>query len=511
MRIRLFVLLLATGLALGGTAYAAGTAETAAPDDVTTITMAGLYGTEVDDPLGLAIQERHSINIEWDQMSWDTWAEKTNLWFASGDMPDVVMWNFNAGAYRRLAGQGIFRAIPDLGSYPNLQRIYETTDAMQYLKVDGELYTWPRIKDVNHINEVRPLGIWARADWLEDLGYGNQDVFTPDEYRDMLIRMSDELGPELGASFVAYNGPNVYYPGWVFGLRWFNPHYDNYVEVDGEYVWGATLPSTIDGIKYARSLYEAEVVPEDFYAQPATYGPSQFTTGFAGALYEHWTLAQVDSRAKQLGENIDGSGHAALRPIWIAGPQGIYDAQDYEFWASIVFSPDTPDATFQKVLELFDWFVSEEGTLWSAYGIPGVDWTEEDGGIQVLWDTDEEGNYVSPGYQSMNLRQQVRNSTDIPVFNPAITEASHELFRHQVVRKAEAMDEYGANYIPVNYALDFFSAPNKDRFGAFREDVNDEIVRIIISGDDVEEAWTAFLNSMESRVQTVLDEINAGL
>lgn len=515
MRVRSTALVVVL-LLIGTMAFATGTQEGTGTtsDEPVVFSLAGMYPLDPEDAFAQALYEKLNFGIEWEQMTWDTWNEKTNLWFASGDMPDAVMWNFKYGAYVRLADQEIFREIPEFGSTrPNLTALRDNALVFDALQVDGGLYTWPRLKGSNHINDVSVITLAAHGRYLEQAGYGDQDVFTLDEFRQMLVDLQERVGPTVDDSFVALNGPTVYIPDYVFLLRNISPYFNNYVKVDGEYVWGATLPETLEAIQYAKSLYDAGVLPEDFYAQANAVGSQQFSQALSGVVFENYPLRHVFAFGTALEGNVSVDARENWRPIYVRNQDGlIHDEREYEFWASMVFSPSSPQPVFDKITEVFDWLVSDEGTKWGVYGIPGVDWNENaDGSIDLLWEDDENGNPKSPGYASMFMRENVRNGTDLAPYQPDILPWAHEQFEAFVTRKAEVLEEYGGLVVNPDYALDFLSTPNKDRFGSFSQEVNDEIVRIIISGRDIEAEWAAFIASMEDKVQVVLDEINAAL
>lgn len=68
-----------------------------------------------------------------------------------------------------------------------------------------------------------------------------------------------------------------------------------------------------------------------------------------------------------------------------------------------------------------------------------------------------------------------------------------------------------ANVIPINYELQFLDTPLKSKFASYYQDIMDEITKLIVSSDNIEEDWNSWVASMEPKVQPILEEINGAL
>lgn len=459
------------------------------------------------------IADRFNVEVEFLQMGWDNYKEKEAAWFASGDMPDTMMkTSFQFAEYKKLVEQGVLREIPAFGTlYPNMQRVADRLSVLPKITMDGKLYAWPRSKMfVPDPIKTTTMAYWARKDWLESLGY-MQDVFTLEEFvaacKDIAAKDPGKVG---AGKVVPFNTAN-YNPS-VFGPGLYSPRYNQYAKVGTSYEWGARLPETLEGIKFMKRLYDEGVLSKDFYTQKSDTATSQFMSGQLGIYYENSTVAHINGffspDTSGLKEKWGVTGQEGFKLIQVLNPDGKLDiAQEGEYWAAFVFSPKVDDEKMGRMLSVMDWLVSEEGTKASVLGIQGTDWKEADGKTEVLWAKDENGNLVAPAYPSMAMRQWVTNGGDEMKFNPGYFEGSFaendKLFATQM--------KTPQNNILTDYDLQFFTAPLFDKFGSYSKEVDDQIIKMVISSKDIDKDWAAWLDSMKDKVDPILAEINGAL
>ncbi len=87
---------------------------------------------------------KQKFNIDFDFLfvTPNDWHQKVRLWIGSGDMPDVLWWDFkpaDVGDFYNWARQGVFRELPVFDSkYPNIKEYMEKTEVDDKLAVDGK-------------------------------------------------------------------------------------------------------------------------------------------------------------------------------------------------------------------------------------------------------------------------------------------------------------------------------------------------------------------------------------
>jgi len=488
----------------------------AAPDFSKAIkfTYATLYPFDpADEFYKTEIAKRFNVEIEFLQMGWDNYKEKEAAWFASGDMPDTMMkTSFQFAEYKKLAEQGVLREIPAFGTtYPNMQKIADRLTVLPKITIGGKLYAWPRSKMfVPDPIKTTTMAYWARKDWIESLGY-KQDVFTLEEFVAMCKDIAAKDPGKVGAGkVVPFNTAN-YNPS-IFGPGLYNPQYNVYVKTGGKYEWGARLPETLEGIKFMKRLYDEGVLSKDFYTQKSDTATSQFMAGQLGIYYENSTVAHINgffaADTSSLKEKWGVTGQEGFKLIQVLNPSGKLDVvQEGEYWAAFVFSPKVDDEKMARMLYVMDWLAGEEGTKTTVLGIKGIDWNETDGKVELLWKKDDKGNLVAPAYPSMAMRQWVTNGGDEMKFNPGYFEGAFaendRLFASQMSTPQ--------NSILTDYDLQFFTAPLFDKFGSYSKEVDDQIIKMVISSKDLDKDWTAWLDSMKDKVDPILVEINGAL
>lgn len=472
-------------------------------------TYASMFPFDAEEEWTKQVMDKFNIFIDHEQMTWDTWGEKTNVMFASGEMADVVMWNFKYGNYKKLASEGVLKDIPEFGDkYPNLNKVRTEMKAMEAIEVDGKLYAWLRAKFMSPYKGLSTMGLLYRKDWAEQVGI-TETVVTTDEFIDLLKTFRDQDPGNNGeGNTIPFTTADIYMP-YAF-MQFFNPDYSSYVEVDGKYEWGARLPSTLEGIKFIKELYDEGLIWKDFYTQKASDHNDQFLSNRVGVLYHNYPLGQLNGILKGYENNNPGTDSSDIFGfLHVVNSTGkVADFEDGEYWSSIVFSPKIEDEKLERILYFMDWLAGEEGTKWCTYGTEGVDWTQDsEGNVELNWVEDENGKLKGPGYLSMYIRQLYACGGDEDSLNPAVTEFAKSLF----MKNLDDKREIGIDLTELDYSLKYLSTPNKDKFGSFSQEVDDQIIKMIISSDDLEADWDAWLKSMEGKVNPILDEINGAL
>lgn len=87
------------------------------------------------------IETKFNIKLIPENITWEDYTEKIQLWAASGSLPDVFVGGFRTTAnFRKWAQQGLLKEIPeDLSYYPTLEK-YMDSEERDTCMVDGKTY-----------------------------------------------------------------------------------------------------------------------------------------------------------------------------------------------------------------------------------------------------------------------------------------------------------------------------------------------------------------------------------
>lgn len=460
------------------------------------------------------IAKKFNIEIEVLPVTFDNWEEKNKIWLATGDMPDLMMfnlWGQTYPDYKKYAEQEVLKPLPEIdGKYPNLQNILSKLGVAEKLKVNGKLYGWPHyMTSMLPGNIYSGSGIFYRKDWAEKLGIPkDKDTFTMDEFLQLGKDMVSKDPGGLGASkTIGFGSLSWWVPGSI-GIGLCSPWYDSYKLVDGKYIWGPTLPETLEGIKYTKKLYDEGVLWKDMFTAKSTDAQVQFRAGQVGILADNvilWNMQETRQKFAEQNPGIDP--YNAIGYLHILGPDGkLSTSLNNEYWNATLFNAKMEDKKMERMLYLMDWLAGDEGTKWVSLGIKGKDWEDgADGNPVIKWSKDASGKYIKPDYGDIaGMRHIAVTEGDLVWLDPNIDERN----RTDIQKYYDAFKKPDTFVKDLGYDLQYLSTPNKDKFGSYQKDINDEIIKLIVSSKNIDKDWADWLKIMEPKVAPILKEIN---
>jgi ABC-type glycerol-3-phosphate transport system substrate-binding protein len=248
-----------------------------------------------DDPRTKWIEEKFNIDLEFIVCSLNDIREKTRVWISSGDMPDI-MWSEYGLADTELmdfAQSALLRPWPDLTNYPNLnaiqQGIGESADKL--IEMTGDRYYYLCDGGWSSTNQIQPVGYYYRVDWAKKLGlFHENNTYTWDEVMAMAKAFAtqdpdgDGQDDTIGLTSVSW-----FYP-MGYGLWQTNPYWAEFTKVDGKYVWGPTMPETLEGLRYVKELYDSGALWQEQIMAKQNDGINKFAAGLAGICGDNWHM-----------------------------------------------------------------------------------------------------------------------------------------------------------------------------------------------------------------------------
>ncbi len=107
-------------------------------------------GNYMNDEIYKAFDAKFNFEYKLIPLSWDNWVERDRIWINSGDMPDMMFWNFDFKDYVNFSKQGLIKPLPAdyEQKYPNLASAMAKTGLSDYLKTldpEGRVYMVPNV------------------------------------------------------------------------------------------------------------------------------------------------------------------------------------------------------------------------------------------------------------------------------------------------------------------------------------------------------------------------------
>lgn len=355
------------------------------------------------------LEKKNNVKLTFDIPPVTGYKERLQLMLASGEYPDVVFFeNTTDQAFQNAVRDGILIPVNDyLKSAANLNK-YTYQASWDQLKVnqDGKIYGLPRT------SVVRNDGYWVRKDWLKNVGFAipaNGEI-TIAQFEEILKKFTfndpDKNGKNDTYGYAgAYNGRKVLDPvltgpfglmGWQKATggeyEFMNPMYDQ----KGDAFKKALAFS---GRLYKEGVFDPDSATNDGTKQRERFwrGLTGVYPGFAGHYTWHLPEMQKQQPNAELTfvhvQNEKGEvkgGNLATSPTGLWG-----------FWA-ITKNAKNP----QKVVELFDSWLSDE--MWPVVvdGFEGQDYTLTNG----------EKKAITPPPKFYIRRNSMRRANDTEFF-----------------------------------------------------------------------------------------------
>lgn len=469
------------------------------------------------------LKQKFNVDFEFIPVTWDDYAvEKPRLWMASDQMPDLMMVDIAGPRYpmfMQWVKSDMLMPYPEFGDkYPNLQKVWDGFTNGKKFEVDGKVYAWPAYMDTAKYNFLTPNAYLYRKDWADSVGLrksanADLDEYTWDEWQALVkaVTEKDPGGNGQGGTI------GIMAKDWIFprfvGTQSYSPDFLRFTRgTDGKWAWGAALPETWDLVQATKKLYDDGLVWKDQIIVKAE-DPNNFMV--AGKLFAQSTGGVTVGGVQEIVDawqkaNPGKDPSQAFGLAVVKSPDGaVHTEQASDHWTETLMNPKLTDAQRDRWLAILDWLVSDEGYNFRTYGIPGQDWDyKDDGTVEVKWPKDENGNYVSPLYDSGRwpLLSRAGNTDAFALENPSYPEWE----RNSVKAVYERMMQPDVKVTPIDVDVTYFTAPNFDKVGVMERETYQEIAKVMVSKNPKEE-WDKYVKEGMKKVQPVLDELNEQL
>ena len=363
----------------------AGESESAKEENNENITVSMFLQDSADQaistdlPIIQEITKRTGVNFEFVAApnTEDQFREKFNVTVASGDIPDIMVSTYRDDMMK-VAEQGTFAALDDyIDQYaPNLKKILdENPDYIRDIRAsDGNIYFLP------FIGAVKTFKVWMlRGDWLDKLGL--EVPVTLDDWYNVLKAFKEQDPNGNGeADEIPYTTRNtqagVLAFMEAFGISGFEANEQFFIE-DGQVKYAYTDPRCKEALEFINKLYSEGLIDSEYATNDTNVWLSRLTNEVSGACQD--TTARAYSLGTQVrAANADSDAYFVV----VAPPKGpdgtqMTTSQMQAIRGFTAISADSP--YIKEIVQLFDYFYSEEGSLLMNFGIEGETYTMENG------------------------------------------------------------------------------------------------------------------------------------
>ena len=331
-----------------------------------------------------SVEDIFNVDIEFVHPASGQATVEFNLMLASGDLPDIVWYNWNnvSGGVENLIQKGVVLDLTDkFEEYaPNLYEYYTDHEGLMELALlNGEtFYGFPKIKGDNTI--LVTSGFQIRDDWLAKVGMDVPD--TIDELYEVLkaFKEQDVNGNGDPDDEIPFTGSNKTYTlvNEVLAQCWGIEFNDFSLSVDGDIVYGPYTEIYRDYVTTLAQWYAEGLIDQDYMSNDNTNFQSKVLNNQAGSYCG--TINGNLGTFLTTWENNGSDSHLVPMsvPLYEEGATRFCkEVQSYISEESAVITSNCENV--ELAMQVLDYAYGGDGLILSNYGIEGESFTYVDG------------------------------------------------------------------------------------------------------------------------------------
>jgi len=467
-----------------------------------------------NDPVLQYVQDKFNVTFKPAAMGWDDWTAKLNLWAASGDMPDIAV-TADRTTQLKMMKQGVFRALPDLGRYPNLEKIFELGD-VKPLAMGGKFYEIPRL---NSTPSMQGYGsdrtIIVRQDWMKKLGI-TKNPETFEQFYALAKAMTNKTKQVYGAVLASPSAlenlldpqePALLGGHWVKGAT-------------GRWVPATMSKNFVTGLQQASKLYNDGLLDPDSFIMKDKVGLDKFAQGKAGILFFNGGpshLKELYSRWMTYPDNPDFASAVTQIPAWKNTDGKVYRTENVRYWSNSVFSSKVGDEKMDRILAIYDFLASDEGLDLVIYGLEGVDYQKAAGTKVILREKDPAtGQPIAVGKKYPSVQSLFQYlavwSADVTMWRrDAANAAAYGAAPLNIAMDSMEWRKANTTVWTPNWDIVFLDLPNRDKYSSLNPSnpPYQDAVNLIVKKEDIATMWPKVIAKYRSQgLDKIIDDVN---
>ena len=429
------------------------------------------------------INEKFNVKIKASNYDYNEWDGMVYTAINGDNLTDAFhfnlkAYNFGSSYENWIKTKKMLKALPDdLSKWPNLQAMISNVSNVDSLKVDGKLYGIPIMNDISNPEKTFSNFTYVyRRDWAKAIDEKNKgkagyvpvykegDIYTWEEFNRLCAAFKANLPDNKSCVLVdeSWGFPSVtnFYKNV--------PHcFDK--DENGKAINAFTCDKYVDGLEVAKQFVTNKYYSQDQFNFAANKAKEVYIGGQAGIFYDNFNLTnyiKFRKGFKKDNKDVDlDDGTAILR---IKGPDGKYALEGIENWFSMtLFSVDISDQKLEKILDILDYLLSEEGTRLAIYGKEGYDYSIVDGKVVLGrgWEKNiETGEYGPKVNGAKYLRYMATLGNDTKAYDPytEVDMEAYTIISDWVKDMNQAMKDGMLRIVQEPADIDWMSTPTKN-------------------------------------------------
>ena len=448
-----------------------------------------IYTEEINEKFGVKIKPSNYDYSDWDGSVYSA---------INGDnLTDTIHFNLKAynygSTYERWVADRMLKPLPDdLSKWPNLEAMISKATNVDKLRIDGHLYGIPIMNDiVKTEKDFSNFTFVYRRDWAKWIDaelndgepvYKEGDVYTWEEFERLVAAIHTNLKTLSGINgAVAIADEEWGYPS-IANLYKDAPHCFT-KDAEGNAINAFTSDKYIAGLEKAKDFVNKGYYSPDNPAFDEGKANKDFTAGKVGVLYDNFSLANYITLRNNVKKTYKDKAEKyynledATALMKVKGPDGKFAIEGTENWFSAtLFSYAVSDTKMEKILDIIDYLLSEEGTRLAVYGKEGYDYNIVDGKVvlsETGWEKDDKGVYVPKVNGAKYLRYMATLGNDTKSFDPYTDMEAYNILDAWYSEMKAEKDKGNLRVVQEPADIAWMSTPTKnDKTESMLEDAN---------------------------------------
>ena len=328
-----------------------------------------------DNAFDQMLLDKFNIYFDYDRIPRTDWETKTNTYFATGDSPDLTTGGKEPD-YKRWANDDMLVPVADtyedlVAKMPNYVKLFGDNMEEVYnlaASSDGKLYYLPSVRQ-----EKCQMCWLYRKDVFDDLGLKFPQ--TTDEFIEVCRKLKEAHPDKIIISSNGQKKSSLTGFFQAFGMPELILSTFSYVERDGSFVpYAMTTDNAREMYKFLRELHDMGAIDNEILSLEKDKFYSRCATDNAYITYNY--IYNADTFTSKTNVNgKEGAKWTHTTNMLTNDPErGTLFKKDplYSNWGpAFSRSIESEPGKFEKVLELYDWFATNEGQLYTNYGVEG--------------------------------------------------------------------------------------------------------------------------------------------
>ena len=345
------------------------------PFDVTTLNSGSDLG---DTELYKELEKRTGVKIEFIHPVAGQETEQFNLRVASGDLPDMMTFNFLTsfpGGPDKAIDTDVITRLNDLIPIyaPNLSAVLEKDQELdKMIKTDSNnYYVFPFVRNDDYLTIY--MGPMLRADWLEELGLSVPE--TIDEWYNVLKAFKNEKKAQAPLSIQTFLNTVRTTSAFVgaYGVK------DDFYVEDGKVVFGPIEPGYKEYLATMNKWYKEGLLDNDFATTERSSLNAKLLSDQTGATVG-WTGGTMGTFLDTMKEeNPKADLVATPYPVLKKGSTPKFGHNTPRFTGATSVAISAKSKHKEIAAKWLDYGYSEEGHMLLNFGIEGISYEMADG------------------------------------------------------------------------------------------------------------------------------------